>query len=76
MVISVIYPLTTLPQVYVIWVQHNAAGISLLTWVLYFFCSAPLLVYGIIHKTRPLIVMYVLWLLMFLLVIVGTLLYG
>ena len=75
-VVAVIAPLTTLPQMYTIWIERSAAGISVLTWFLYTLFSIPLLVYGIVHKAKPLIVMYTLWIIVNLSVAIGALLYG
>lgn len=75
-VVSVVLPLTTIPQIYQIWSTHDAQGISLLTWVLYAIFGIPMLLYGIVHKVKPLIIMNCLWLVVYELVIVGTILYG
>lgn len=74
--ISVIFPFVTLPQVFLIWVKKNAQGVSILTWTLYFVLTIPLLIYGIVHREKPFVIMYSLWLIIDLMIIVGVLLYG
>lgn len=76
MVIAVVFPLTTLPQIFEIWVNKNAEIISLFTWSSWLVFSIPLIIYGIVHKEKPIIVMYSLWILMHSLVIIGKIIYG
>ena len=52
MVVAIVFPFTTLPQIYKIWVFKNVAGVSLTTWSLFFILSIPFLIYGIVHKER------------------------
>ena len=76
LVISFLFPITALPQVWTVWVLQDAAGVSLLTWSLFFILSIPMLVYSCVHKVRPLITMYTLWLFVHASMIIGTLRYG
>jgi len=75
-VVSVLFPLTTLPQIYQIFSTQDVQGISLLTWTLYIAFSIPMLIYTIVHKVKPLIIMNILWITMYSLVVVGTIMYG
>ena len=75
-VVSVVFPLTTLPQIYQIFSTQDAQGVSLLTWILYIAFSIPMLIYTIVHKVKPLIIMNILWIAVYSLVVVGTILYG
>ncbi len=74
--IAVIEPLMTLPQVYEIWVNKNAGGVSSLTWGLYLIAAIIWLLYGLQLKDKPIIISSVLWLGFELAVVVGTLLYS
>ena len=62
MCVAVIMPLTSIPQIYKIWFLQNAQSISLLTWSLFFIMAIPLLIYGIVHKEKVLIILNTLWL--------------
>lgn len=73
MVISLIYPLTAIPQIFKIWQTQDAGGISLVTWILWLILAFPMLAYGIVHKTKPFIVMYSLWILIHITVILSAL---
>ncbi|MEK6903255.1 MAG: hypothetical protein AABW64_01240 [Nanoarchaeota archaeon] len=76
MAVAVIGPLTTAPQIYKIFMEKTAVGISLFTWSAYLILTLPLLVYGIVHRDKQLITMYILWIIVDGVVVVGTLMYG
>lgn len=76
MCFAIIMPLTSIPQIYKIWFLQNALGVSLLTWSLFFIMAIPMLIYGIVHKEKVLIVLNALWLIMYGFVITGTIIYG
>ena len=49
-------PVSLLPQVFQLFTTHDASGLSLTTWVLANVINTLWLVYGIIHRTLPLII--------------------
>ena len=73
---AVAEPLMTFPQVLEIWVGKNAEGVSLLSWGFYMVAAVVFLAYNIRTKNRPLIIMYILWLLMEIMIVAGVLKYG
>lgn len=66
----------TIPQVARVWFEQNAAGVSAVSWFAYTLTSMFWLTYGIMHKEKPIIFTYFLWVIMNLLVAVGALLYS
>lgn len=74
-VFAVLMPMTTLPQIYMLYVGHDARGLSLSMWVLYAIGCIPFLAFGIIYKHVQLILLNVLWLIMQAVMIIGILLY-
>ena len=73
-VIAVVGPFTTLPQIIEIWiVDKNAASISLVTWSLFLLMASIWLLYGIVHKARPIIISNALWIVMQGIVVLGAL---
>jgi uncharacterized protein with PQ loop repeat len=74
--VAIIGPLMTIPQIYKIWIYHNASGVSLLTWSTYLLTSFIWLAYSIAHKDKALFLAYVLWIIITFLVVIGVLLYG
>ena len=75
-VVGIFGPLMTLPQVMKIWINHQVAGVSIVTWVGYSVNSFFWLGYGIIHKEKPIIINYILWLILNISVVIGVLIYG
>jgi|SRR3989344_9149333 len=72
--IAFIMPLTALPQLYKVWFEGNAQGVSVLTWLLLAILSIPMIIYGIVHKEKPIILMYALWVIVNSLVVIGAIL--
>jgi uncharacterized protein with PQ loop repeat len=73
---GILSPLVALPQVTQIFTAKNAAGVSLITWSSYLVASLALVVYGIVHKQKPIIFMNVTVLPVYILIIAGILLYS
>lgn len=61
LVVAIVAPLTTLPQIIQIFQTHDSSNISGITWGLYAFFNLFWLVYGIVHKEKPIIITYILW---------------
>ena len=74
--VSVIFPLLTIPQIYTIYSTQSAQGVSLITWSMFAVCTIPLLLYGIAHKVKPMIVLYAIWLVVYAVLIPGIIVYG
>jgi len=74
--VAVIEPAMTIPQIYEIWVNRQAEGVSSLTWGLYIGAAVIWLLYGIQLKDKPLIISSTLWIITEAAVVVGTLWYG
>lgn len=76
LVASVLFPFTTMPQVFEIFNNQSADNVSLLTYLLYVVFSFIFLGYGIKERLIPIIVLQSLWLVMYSLVIAGILIYS
>lgn len=74
--VAIIEPAMTIPQIYEIFANKQAEGVSGLTWFLYIFAAVIWLLYGIQLKNRPLIVSSILWIVAEATVVTGTLLYS
>ncbi|MBU0894558.1 MAG: hypothetical protein KKF48_02890 [Nanoarchaeota archaeon] len=66
----------TIPQVLKIWIDQNPAGVSLTTWGTYFILHFFWISYAVLHKAKPLIIVYSAGLLINALIVVGLILYG
>lgn len=68
-------PLMTLPQILQIFIRQSAADISLTTWGTYQTSALFWLLYGILHKQRPIIIANIFWLIVQGIVIIGAVIY-
>lgn len=69
-------PLSVIPQVAEIWfVDHNAKGVSLVTWLSFTILSIIWLIYGLQRRDRPLIISNALWVVGELIVVAGAIHY-
>ncbi|MBR9704385.1 hypothetical protein GOV12_03165 [Candidatus Pacearchaeota archaeon] len=66
----------TIPQIFKIWIEQNASGISVISWISYMIVGFVMITYSIAHKEKPLIIIYSIWEIFYLFIIVGTLIYG
>lgn len=76
LVISAVAPLANLLQIMKIFQTKSADGVSLVAWTLFVMFNIPWVVYGIVHKEKPLIINFSLWLVTNMIVVIGILLYG
>jgi uncharacterized protein with PQ loop repeat len=73
---GVLSPIATFPQVIKIFFEKNVNGLSIETWTMYFLGAVAMLLYGLVHRQKPIIFMNVVVLPFYLLIIVGILIYG
>jgi len=64
LVVAFIGPLVTIPQIIQIFETKDVAGFSPITWGLYCVFNILWLLYGIVHKEKPIIITYILWFIM------------
>jgi uncharacterized protein with PQ loop repeat len=69
-------PLLTIPQVTKIWIEKNAASVSVISWSAYLIAAIFWLVYALVHKEKPLIISSIIWIFLDLLIVVGVVVYG
>ena len=69
-------PLATLPQLIEIWVYQNASGVSIVSWSAYLLGAMFWLFYGLVHKEKPIIFSYGVWVILDILIIIGVIIYG
>jgi uncharacterized protein with PQ loop repeat len=75
-VVGVFGPIMTIPQLSKIWIYKNASGVSAVSWTAYLIAAIFWLIYGILHKEKPIILTYSLWIILEAFIVVGTLIYG
>jgi len=74
--VAFIGPMMNIPQIFKIFYLKNAEGISLISWSAYTFFDIPWILYGIVHKEKPIFYAYILWFVTNLIVVAGALIYG
>lgn len=72
---GILSPLMTLPQLIKIFHFQDASGVSLFTWASFFCGAFFLLIYGIVHKQKPIIFMNATTLPVYLCIIIGIVIY-
>jgi len=68
-------PLSSVPQMWEIWADRDAHGVSLLTWTLFLVTSAVWLAYGVVKRDRPLIISNSIWVVCEAIIMLGAFLY-
>jgi len=76
LIIAVIGPLMAFPQVFKIYIEKNASGVSLLSWSLFTLLNIPWIIYGFVHKEKPIIIAYCLWFIINLIISIGIIVYS
>jgi uncharacterized protein with PQ loop repeat len=74
-VVALCGPLSSVPQMWEIWADRDAAGVSLVTWTLFLVTSVVWLLYGIVKSDRPLILSNAIWVVCEAIIMVGAFLY-
>jgi uncharacterized protein with PQ loop repeat len=73
--LAFIAPLVELPQLIEIYWKKAAEDVSLFTWSFFVIFGIPWLIYGIVHKEKPIIILYSLWIIIDLMIVAGILMY-
>ncbi len=69
-------PAMTFPQVFKIWIEQDASGVSIISWAAYTVTAFIWLAYGVAHKDKAIIISNGLWLTLDPLIVIGALIYG
>ena len=72
----IIGPIMNLPQLLKIWVYKNAAGVSFVSWISFSIISVIWLIYGLLHKEKPIIIMNSSLMIIQAFIAVGALIYS
>ena len=68
--------LMAIPQAIMIHTSYDASGVSFPTWFTFMINAVIWTTYGIIHKERPIIMMYVCYFIIDLFIVAGILMYS
>lgn len=73
--VGIFAPLALLPQIGNIYIKHEIEGISLTTWVLLCAFNVLWILYGTVHKDKPIIIAHSLFAIFNATIVVGVLMY-
>ena len=74
--LSVFTMLMTVPQVWTIWVGHDAGGVSALSWGAYLIAAGLWFFYGLQKRDKTIYLACVGWVLLDAAVLIGVMIYG
>lgn len=74
-IVGILAPLMAIPQMLKIWIEKAAEGVSLFSWSALLVSAIIWLLYGLLHREKPLIITYVLWIIVDALIVLGIFLY-
>jgi len=71
--VGILAPLALLPQIGVIYIDHQKDGVSIETWLLLSVFNILWIMYGIVHKDKPIIISHTLFAVLNFAIVVGVL---
>lgn len=74
--VAVFGPFTATPQIFEIWSEKSAAGVSFMTWSLFLVMSVIWFTYGAVRRDLPIMISNGLWCIMELIIIIGAARFG
>jgi len=75
-IIGIISQIFTIPQITTIWINKDASGLNIITWITWFLYVLVLLFYGIVHKSKSIIITYIIWTLLYIPLLIGIIIYN
>ena len=76
MVTGILGPLASVPQAWQIYSTCSAAGVALLTWVLFLIYNSTMIIYAIVHRLLPILISNIVWIILEVIIITGILIYS
>lgn len=73
--VGVAGPLVTIPQIFKIIRDQSSSGVAIETWGLFAVFDTIWLAYGLVHKAKPIIIAYTLWMIVNTAVVITALSY-
>jgi uncharacterized protein with PQ loop repeat len=73
--VGIFAPLALLPQIGLIYLEHQKDGVSVETWAFLFLFNILWILYGIVHNAKPIIISHFLFAIFNLAIVVGVLYY-
>ena len=74
-IVGVLAPLTSVPQIYQIIITKSASGVSVLTWSLYIITASFWIIYGVANRQRAIVINNALWAILEFIIVMLALIY-
>lgn len=75
-IIGILGPAMTIPQILKILITQNASGVSFIANVSWGVFAGVWIVYGIVHKEKPIIITNVMWVILQTIISISVIIYG
>lgn len=75
-VLAVAGPLVSIPQIVTLYQTRATNGFSLITWVFLSVLNIPWIIYGFVHRDRPIMITSTLWFISNILMVIGIILFS
>lgn len=75
-IIAAVGPIVSVPQIIKLYETRAVEGFSIITWILLAVMNIFWIIYGIVHKEKPLVISYSLWFISNSLMVLGIILYS
>lgn len=76
LVCGIIGPMTSIPQIMRVFIEKDVSGISVITWFLFAVFNVPWIIYGYVHREKPILIAYILWFITNSAVVIGVLIHS
>mgnify|MGYP001612382710 FL=1 len=74
--VGILGPIMTIPQILLIYTNRDASGGAAISWFMWTLFTIPWILYGLVHRERPIVITYLLWFFTNMIVFIGAVLYG
>lgn len=75
-ILSIVTMLMTVPQVFTVWVGHNASGVSVISWAAYLISACLWFVYGLQKNDKTIYLACVGWIVLDAAIVIGVFVHG
>ncbi len=75
LIVAILSPIMTLPQIWKIFYYQSASGVSALTWGSYVLLNIPWIIYGAVHRDKVILINMILWFFINAIVTIGAIIY-
>ncbi len=75
-VIVILAPIVSIPQLLKVWMEKDASGVSPVSWLSFSVISITWLIYGVLHRDKPIWIMSAALMIIQALIAIGAIIYS